>query len=401
MRLPTPVTVVLGARVGAWAVAGLTLAVVIPRRNPILSERGWARDPFPTASLTEHVALLGDRWDARWYAHVAANGYDETLRSAAFFPLYPGLVAALSAVGIPLWIAGTLLSLAALVVAALLVERIAAELGLPQDASTWALALLSFFPAAVVLGSMYPESLLVALFAGAWLLALRGRVRWCGVVCGAALLAKPLGVAALPLLLLQRPRVAVANLVRRRIEGLALASLIAALWPAWLWYRFGDPLRFVEAQSQWERSGTGVPLVAGAWNGLVAGGEGLARIIQQPLDLSRASISNLGDPVGIAMQNLVALAAILLLLGGAALTWRRIGVAPALLVLACALVPLSAPSADIPLLSAPRFALVALPAFVAAGAGLATSRWRVPVLAASAASFGLATAAWTAWQWIG
>ncbi|MBZ0113653.1 MAG: hypothetical protein K8J08_14405, partial [Thermoanaerobaculia bacterium] len=137
--------------------------------SPLAS--GW--DPVATAEATPLA-----RWDAGWYRSIAADGYfwDETtgVGNVAFFPLFPILVRVLSASGLPLFWAATVLAHAGFVAAVILLER-CRELrrGTAGDPSPL-LALLAF-PWAFFLLAPYSESLFLALALGAFVAALRGR----------------------------------------------------------------------------------------------------------------------------------------------------------------------------------------------------------------------------------
>lgn len=387
------------------AVAALAIGATFPRRNPLVEVRGWHVDAMAPHSLLVQLTQLGDRWDARWYLHVVDQGYDEVIRSAAFFPLFPLLATCISAFGIVPWVAGTLLSIAALAASVVLLAHVTRTFPGGNDAAPWAVAGLLASPAAVTLAAIYPESLLVALTLAAWLAALDGRFGTCGVLVGLAMVSKPLGVAALPFLLLQpQQEGALGPLAvwwQSRWHGIVAAVVVAAAWPLTLLLLVGDPLRFIDAQAQWSRSAASA---LGPVSGILAGGhdaaDGLRRMLSGALSLSRGRIANLGDPVGIGMQNFVNAVVIVVLVVLAMVTWRRLGAAAGASVAACALLPLWAPGEDVPLLSAPRFLLVAAPAYVALALAL-PQRWRELWVACSAACAGMVTFGWATWQWVG
>jgi len=63
---------------------------------------------------------LVSQWDAEWYHDIARYGYETTydpdsglITNWAFFPLYPTLIKLISLTGVPLWLAGTLISFVA------------------------------------------------------------------------------------------------------------------------------------------------------------------------------------------------------------------------------------------------------------------------------------------------
>lgn len=401
MRWRTALLVVLSTRLGVWFAAALALLVSIPRRNPLLEVQSWHPDPFPADSLLSHLLLLGDRWDARWYLGIARDGYGETVREAAFFPLYPLLVTAVERLGVPLVPAATLVSVAAAVACVWLLFRIACRKGSTAAQARLAVVLWCVWPAAVVLGAAYPESLTALAISAAWWLALNRRYRLSGLCAGLAILSKPLGIAALPLVLLEG-RAGRERLLRTLgpWQGAAIACLVAAAWPAWLAWRFGSPWRFIEAQAGWGRSGTWLGPIDGLWRGVVAALEGVRAVTTGPVDVSRTGVPNFGDDVGLGMQSIVGIVVLSALLALSLMAWRALGAGPGLAALACCVVPLASASSDVPLMSAPRFALLALPCFVVAGQLLTRRHLATSVVLLSSLGLGAAAAGWATWQWM-
>jgi hypothetical protein len=80
--------------------------------------------------------------------------------------------------------------------------------------------------------------------------------------------------------------------------------------------------------------------------------------------------------------------------------WRRLGAAYGVMSLACVLAPLATPAQTVPLLSMPRFSLVAFPIFIALGS-LATSPGRERAVAGVSAIWaGVAVMQWALWQFV-
>ncbi len=104
---------------------------------------------------------------------------------------------------------------------------------------------LAIFPMALFLGAVYTESLYLFLSIAGFLLATRGRFLWAAVAIGLAMLTRSTGVMLLPAVAVLAWR---ADDRSRSLLSLAVAPLIAALWPLWLWVRLGDPLIFLDAQ---------------------------------------------------------------------------------------------------------------------------------------------------------
>lgn len=147
-------------------------------------------------------SLLNDRFDARWYVNIAEDGYDtgltgdhpymkSKLSNLPFFPLYPGLIAAVTAVTpfsapvsalIVSWTAGLAAAWGIYAVGAHVASR---RVGLILVA-LWAL-----LPHAVVQNMAYTETIFTALVA--WTLYALLRRQWltAGLLCLVAGLSRP------------------------------------------------------------------------------------------------------------------------------------------------------------------------------------------------------------------
>jgi hypothetical protein len=210
------------------------------------------------------VKNLAHAWDARWYLHIATYGYGDlimiTRRGAvqtdwAFFPLYPGLIRALTTV-LPLTPGKAALTVAwtAAVVAAWGVYRIGDHL-YGRAVATALVALWAVLPQSVELTIAYTESLFSALAAWSLYCVLRGRWLWAGSLAALAGLSRPSGFAV---------AVAVAvggtyEVVRQRGRvplGLWAGCLLAPLgwlgYVLWVGRRTGNLLDgYFEVQSAW------------------------------------------------------------------------------------------------------------------------------------------------------
>jgi hypothetical protein len=250
-RLPVLLT-------GALAV---TIAGTTP---PPAAEALWR------VSADELVNLLA-RWDSMFYYTIATTGYswDATIfrhHNVVFFPLYPVLMRlGGAALGGHFLIAGLLISLAAFAGAIVVVWRLATlELG---ESYAWpAVLLMTTFPYALFFSAVYTESLFLLLTASAFYAMRRGRagvVALCGFGAG---LTRPNGFwLALPLLLLaqamyQGRRQDVSGLMTARRARLLLVALTpvlgAAVFSAYLHFRFHDALAWIHGQAAW-----GMPLL--------------------------------------------------------------------------------------------------------------------------------------------
>ena len=169
------------------------------------------------SSASAHHALT--RWDAKWYARIAEDGYGyvgiapygRRLADYAFFPLFPALERGVAAgTRLAAADAGLLISAISSVVAAAGIYQVGARL---HDARTGVVlaCLWSSVPVALVTSMAYTEALFTALAAwclvavladrlvvAAWLAVLAGLTRPLGVAVVAAVLAAALVSAARP-----------------------------------------------------------------------------------------------------------------------------------------------------------------------------------------------------------
>jgi hypothetical protein len=102
-------------------------------------------------------------WDSEHYLFLAANGYVEGSPSVAFYPLWPGLIAAIGRVFAgQYWLAGLVLSNAFSLGAWLLFHRLV-TLEHGEQTGDWATAFLIAFPGALFFQLPYTESLFLLL----------------------------------------------------------------------------------------------------------------------------------------------------------------------------------------------------------------------------------------------
>jgi hypothetical protein len=146
-------------------------------------------------------------WDSVWYAGIAENGYDKVITftaegvpeksNLAFFPLYPGLSAAVEAV-LPISI-GTAMLLVAWTAGLAAAATLYALGSYLRDRMTGILlaALWAVVPHGVVLSMGYSEPLFTALAAGSLLAVLRKNWLTAGFLCLLAGLTRPTGAAVI------------------------------------------------------------------------------------------------------------------------------------------------------------------------------------------------------------
>jgi hypothetical protein len=367
------VGIYLWSRAVTWLAAILAFYWFEPNRNP---RAGIWDSPLihDLGSFTDVWA----RWDSVFFVRIAEHGYDHT--SAAFYPLYPGLVALLGRIFFGHYVvAGIVVSLAAALGAFLLLYRIAEE-RLGADGAQRAVLYLAIFPMALFLQAVYSESLYLLLVLAAFVLAERGRFASAGVVTGLAILTRVTGVALLPALALLAWR---ARDRRRALAGLALAVPVAAAYPLLLWQQVGDPWAFWNAQDRWHRHLSAAGPFGGIWQALLHW---------------TPSHADFQHAIAVNAESLVALVVFVPL---AVVAWRRFGAPYGLFAVLSLALPLSYPSARWPLLSLPRFGLVIFPLFLALAAITAgRPRWHTAIVACSGVLLGVAVVQWALWQWV-
>jgi hypothetical protein len=359
-------------------------------------QRITADAPFGTMNLWSH-------WDGEHYVALAADGYLQPPGNAspAFFPLYPLLIRGLAGLfGGPLsqpalsaW--GPLVSLLALPFALYFVYRIAED-GWGERAARVAVLTLALFPTSFFFNAAYTESLFLALSAGSlWAVRVRRDLLLACLLAGLATATRNVGVFLLVPLAYEW----LGNAREYRWRGvyLALAPSGLALYAAYLWWRFGDPLLFYTQQSRWGREATGpLDTLLGA---LTRGGQGIAGLFS-PRIWADPSLGRVADALASANNayNLIFLGlALALLVAGLKVLPPDLSAYSLLLILP----PTLFGTPQGPLMGLPRYVLVAFPLFIVLGALLGDRRPLTVVwLAASAASSLVLCALFVTWRFV-
>ena len=226
---------------------------------------------------------LYTKWDAQWYAGIAANGYGfvrqhedgRFLADYVFFPLYPAaerFVSTLTGLAYP--VAGVLLSVLASVVAAGGIFAVANRVLGPREAVV-AVVLWAAFPVAVVQTMGYSESLFTALAAWCLYAVLGNRWLLAALLACAAGLTRPVGAALVAAVVIaavvgwldatESVRVrGFRRLLDRRVAAVLIAPLGLMGYLGWVAYETGDPGGYFAVTQGW---GNGVDggRAFGAW----------------------------------------------------------------------------------------------------------------------------------------
>ncbi len=372
--------------------AGALFASLVPVAR---FQRITADVPFGTMNLWSH-------WDGEHYVALAADGYLQPPSNAspAFFPLYPLLIRGfaglfggpLSQPALSVW--APLVSLLALPFALYFVYRIAED-GWGEHAARVAVLTLALFPTSFFFNAAYTESLFLALSAGSlWALRVRKDLLLACLLAGLATATRNVGVFLLVPLAYEYLKNA--GEYRWRGAYLALAPSGLALYAAYLWWRFGDPLLFYTQQSRWGREATGpLDTLIGA---LTRGGEGIAGLFSARL-WANPSLGRIADALMAANNayNLIFLGlALALLVAGLKVLPPDLSAYSLLLILP----PTLFGTSQGPLMGLPRYVLVAFPLFIVLGALLRDRRPLTVWLAASAAFSLVLCALFVTWRFV-
>jgi len=247
----TPLLLFTVTRIGILLVAYLALPLLAESSPPPYHLRG-----------TDNILLdvMGSRWDTGFYVSIAEDGYiyeGVDLPSAAFFPLLPLMMRALTPLtGDPL-VAGIVISNAALLLASILFFRLVVESHDRRLASraTWYFLI---FPTAFFGMAVYTESVFLLFAIGALYFARRGYWEVSALLGIAGAMTRLMGLLVAVMLLLEWWKQRRALSGDQRPSSLALAAPAAVplgtlAFMVYLWRAFGDPLAFVHGASAWAR----------------------------------------------------------------------------------------------------------------------------------------------------
>jgi hypothetical protein len=367
----------VGLRVGMLLIGVIGVAL-FPSLAPV-GVPGW--DAGPTALGWQHAFAAWERFDALWFLRIADGGYRLEDGSAAFFPLYPLAIRAVSFVlgGAPL-AAATLVSNAAFL-AALFVTYVLTASELSERTARTTVVLLCVFPASHFFLMPYSESLFLLMAVTAFWAARRGR--W-AISCGAGALGaltRSLGVVLAPALLVEALHQR-AERGSRSWPGIATAVATGLGLLAYLAYwavRAGDWFAPITRQANWERT-LSFPLVT-LWNGTVD------------------AFRYLDDPNG--GYWLLDWLIVMPMLAASVYAAARLRPSYGVYLWGGLLVPLTFVFEGRPLMSMPRFLLPLFPAFW--GLALALERFRIPrsvAFVAGAVGLGILSLLTVNWYYI-
>ena len=363
----------------ATFVIGLAGVALFPPLEPV-GVPGWPANPIPDPGW-HHMFTAWERFDALWFLRIADGGYRLQDGSAAFFPLYPIGVRALSVLlgGRP-FAAATLLSNAAFL-GALVLTYLLTTSELSERTARTTVLLMCVFPTSYFFLMPYSESLFLFLALLALWSARRGRWALAGAAGALAALTRSVGIVLAPALLVE----ALHQRAERRGSpwpGVAAAAATGAGLLAYLAYwgiRSGEWLAPITRQANWERTFS-FP-VATLWNG------------------TSTAFRYLGESNG--GYWLLDWLILVPMLAASVYAFMRLRPAYSVYLWGGLLIPLTFVFEGRPLMSMPRFVLPLFPAFW--GLALGLQRWRIPrtaALAAGAVGLGVLCILTVNWYYI-
>jgi hypothetical protein len=379
------------SRAAIWIGALFALLTFAPNGNIRAIHRDDPNVIHDLGNLTDVWA----RWDSYWFIRIAQHGYDVASGAPAFYPLYPALVAGAGRIfGGHYVLGGLVVSLAATAASFVLLARLATILA-GDAVARRSVVYLAVFPMSLFLGAVYSESVFLLAALAAFLAAERRRFVWAGVFTGLSLLARPTGVAVLLGILILAWQTA--PRWRNMLLTTALAVGAFLLFPITLWIERGDPFAFTHVERLWYRH----TATLGPLGGLVDATRTAWTSIRQLVEGSPGH--TFGPAVGadhFAALNLEATAFFIVAVVLGVVAWQSLGAAYGVMALVAVIAPVATPAVDQPLLSMPRFTLVAFPIFIALAQVASSPRTERAVIGVSAVLLGVATMQWALWQFV-
>lgn len=244
-----------------WFFAANAFAVLVANRLNLAGDTayGWIDPSSYVQERTWNPIPLHSRWDSLWYEDIAADGYSYkgpgSLSNVVFFPLYPALLKLVGAfTGGDLALAGWILSSLCLAAALVFLAKLVRAYHKGADPEI-AIALLLVFPTAFFLDAVYSESLFLLLSVLTFYLLLRRNFLAAGAFAFLAAMTRATGLLLVVPVAIEWWQVR-GKLKRpwRDAASIVMAPLGTALFFAYDWFRFGDPLIFFKVEATWGRA---------------------------------------------------------------------------------------------------------------------------------------------------
>jgi hypothetical protein len=256
-------------------------------------------------------------------------------------------------------LAGILLAFPLTLAAFVLLYVLARDLGSEPVAGQRAVMYLALFPYAFFLQALYSEAAFLVCALAAFVVAERRRFLAAGALAGAAMLARPAGIAVLAGAVV----IALSDPERRAaLTRLGVAPLMFCAFPLVLILSGRSPLAFLTAEHGWRKFSRSDPLQSllapfySVYDGARAAWTGADKLVT-------------GSPVSAFSVHDVTAFAVLVVFGLlSVVAWRRLGRPYGVYCAVSLAIPLVVRPATAPLLSLQRFCLVLFPCFIVLGA---------------------------------
>jgi hypothetical protein len=190
------------------------------------------------------------RWDGRWYLAIARHGYPAVIPHGrqsvwAFFPLFPALMRLVGTLGVPLQLAGVLITHVAFLLALVGLHRLMSR-SFSARATTCAVWIVALFPTAFVFSMLYPSAIFLAASVWGFVFLSDRHDLSAAAAAVVATLGRPNGIVLVIAL-----ACAIGMNARRlvRVCTPAVGALLA--WMVYNLARTGDALAFFHAKHAW------------------------------------------------------------------------------------------------------------------------------------------------------
>ncbi|MCJ7832598.1 MAG: hypothetical protein MUP92_04020 [Actinobacteria bacterium] len=244
------VKVFLAVRIGISILGWLAVAV-IPARD-LISVPGWAASSYTPGPHNLITAFQAQ--DALWFLRIASDGYASSDGSAAFFPLYPLTVRAVSTIiGHHPLAAALLVSNLAFLGALIMLYRLTAS-EFSETTARRAVLYTSLFPTSFFFFAPYSESLFLLMAVTSFWGARKGKWWLAGIAGAGAALTRSIGIVIALALLAEA-----LHQKRQGKPGLApkvawsLTPVVGTLAYLGWWGSQGNWRAPLEFQSNWDR----------------------------------------------------------------------------------------------------------------------------------------------------
>jgi Mannosyltransferase (PIG-V) len=244
-----------------WAILIFSCSRVVVALGLVFSQKYLpiGADVWSAGPIWYHQLL---QWDSEWYFKIVTDGYryngDPTIQqNIVFYPLYPMLSQGLATIsGLTPADALLLVSNVAGLLAIIVLFKLVRE-EFDDQVALATTALLSFFPASVLLSAGYTEPLALLLIVSFFLALKRKYYLSAALLAGLAISARSTGIVLLPILLWemwlnrdQRP------FLPALLPCILLATSGISLFMIYLWSSFGTPFAFSDGQMAFHQGTT-------------------------------------------------------------------------------------------------------------------------------------------------